>query len=116
MAKETVTEPKQGTERRPLCDAEAAGAADGAAAAPGETSEALHGLRGAVDRASHGLRDLGRAGEHWAEERALELGRGLRGQGERVVGGLARQVEHNPLTSVAIAFTLGVLCTLAARR
>ena len=120
MAKDTVHEEEQGpAERMPRADGGAAPPAEGASGEAvdlEQTSEALRGLRGAIDRASHGLRELGRTGEQWAEERALELGRGLRGQGERAVGGVARQVEQNPLTSVAIAFTLGVLCALAARR
>jgi hypothetical protein len=41
---------------------------------------------------------------------AIEIGKGLKSQGERTVGGVARQVEQNPLASAAVAFALGGLC------
>jgi hypothetical protein len=81
-----------------------------------QANEALHGLRGAIDRASHSLREWGRASGQWSGSRAVELGKGLRGQGERAAGGIAHQVEQNPLTSVTLAFALGVLCAMALRR
>ena len=92
---------------------------DGGAAAFEEASAALSGLRSAIDQASHTLRELSRAGEKWAKDaegRAIEIGKGLRGHGERAVGGVARQVEQNPLASLAIAFALGFLCATLARR
>jgi len=56
-------------------------------------SAALTGLRSAIDQASHTLRELSRAGEKWAKDaegRAIEIGKGLRGQGARAVVGVAR--------------------------
>jgi hypothetical protein len=92
----------------------AGGKPDGDASA-GEQASAEHfGLRAAIDRASSGLRGLTRAGEEWAE--GLEIGKGLREQGARAVGGVARQVEQNPLASIAIAFALGFLCAAAVTR
>jgi ElaB/YqjD/DUF883 family membrane-anchored ribosome-binding protein len=76
-------------------------------------------LRPAVNRASETLRNLGRTGEEWAKDaegRAAEIGKGLRDQGERALGQLARRVEQNPLTSLTIAFALGFLCAALARR
>jgi ElaB/YqjD/DUF883 family membrane-anchored ribosome-binding protein len=94
--------------------------AEGGAAALEQANEALHGLRAAVDHASHSLRELSRTGTQWAkdaEERALALGKDLRGRGERAVGGVTRQVEQNPLTSLAVAFAVGFICaSLVARR
>jgi hypothetical protein len=51
-----------------------------------------------------------------AEGRAIEIGKGLRGHGARAAGGVAHQVEQNPLASLAIAFVLGFLCATLARR
>jgi hypothetical protein len=81
-----------------------------------ETGEALSGLRTAIDRAARSLRELSRAGEEWARDGALELGRELRSRGEGAVGGVARQVEKNPFASLAVAFALGILCAAAVRR
>jgi ElaB/YqjD/DUF883 family membrane-anchored ribosome-binding protein len=40
----------------------------------------------------------------------------LRNQGERAVSTVSQQVEHNPLTSLAVAFAVGcVLGTLIRR-
>jgi ElaB/YqjD/DUF883 family membrane-anchored ribosome-binding protein len=114
MAKETVTEEKQDGAARP-----AGGEANGDVADFAEANEALHGLRSAIDQASRSLRELSRTGEQWAKDaegRALEIGKELRGHGGRAVGGVARQVEQNPLTSLAIAFALGFLCAAVARR
>jgi len=82
-------------------------------------SAALTGLRSAIDQASHTLRELSRAGEKWAKDaegQAIEIGKGLRAQGARAVVGVARQVEQNPLASLAVAFALGFLCAILARR
>jgi hypothetical protein len=74
------------------------------------------GVRAAIDRASGSLRGLTRAGEEWAEERAIEIGKGLRDQGARAADRLARRVEQNPLASLGVAFVLGVLCAALVRR
>jgi ElaB/YqjD/DUF883 family membrane-anchored ribosome-binding protein len=121
MDKDTVgTASEVSDAARRAVDKAAAYAADGlargSAAALDQANEALHGVRGAFDRASHSLREYGRAGEQWVEERAVELGKELRGQGGRAMEGLCRQVEQNPLTSIAIAFALGIVCTMIARR
>jgi hypothetical protein len=99
--------------------AEGGGEANGSAVAFEQASAALSGLRSAIEQASHTLRELSRAGEKWAKDaegRAIEIGKGLRGKGARAVGGVARQVEQNPLASLAIAFALGCLCATVARR
>jgi hypothetical protein len=123
MANEAMTQEKaEGAERRspPEAHADAGGGeANRSAAAFEQASAALSGLRSAIDQASHTLRELSRAGEKWAKDaegRAIEIGKGLRGHGERAVGGVARQVEQNPLASLAIAFALGFLCATLARR
>ncbi len=95
---------------------EVLGKTDGDASAAEEASAARFGLRSAIDRASCSLRGLTRAGEEWAEGRAIEIGKGLRDQGARAAGGVARQVEHNPLASLAIAFVLGFMCAALVRR
>jgi ElaB/YqjD/DUF883 family membrane-anchored ribosome-binding protein len=115
MAKDKMEEQQDGSRSG---DGRATLTADGEEAFE-QAGEALHGLRAAIDQTAKTLRELSRAGEEWAKQaegRALEIGKGLRGQGERAVGGVARQVEQNPLTSVAIAFALGLLCAAAARR
>ena len=85
-----------------------------------EAAEAAHeAARSVVDKASHTAHGLAQAGERWAksaEERTLEMGRGLAGQGGRAVDGVSRQVGQNPLASVAIAFGVGFLCAALIRR
>ena len=93
--------------------------ADGNAAAVEPAGAARFGLGAAIDRASSGWRGVTRAGEEWAkgaEGRTIELCKDLRDQGTRAVGKVARQVEHNPIASVAIAFSLGFLCAALALR
>jgi ElaB/YqjD/DUF883 family membrane-anchored ribosome-binding protein len=123
MIEEAMAQEKaEGAECRSPREARAEVAGDeanGSAAAFEQASAALSGLRSAIDQASHTLRELSRAGEKWAkdaEQRAIEIGKGLRGHGERAVGGVARQVEQNPLASLAIAFAVGFLCAILARR
>jgi ElaB/YqjD/DUF883 family membrane-anchored ribosome-binding protein len=114
MAKDTIEEKQNSA----LGDARATLSA-AAEEAFEETGEALHGLRSAIYQASHSLRELGRAGEDWAKgakERALENGKEWREQGGRALGGVTRQVEQNPLASLGIAFALGFLCAVVARR
>jgi ElaB/YqjD/DUF883 family membrane-anchored ribosome-binding protein len=118
MAKETIEKKQEGAERAQDGDARAALTAAGGEALE-QAKEASQALRAAIDQASHTLRALRRASEGWArhaEGRTGEIGKGSRGPGERAVGGVARQVEQNPLTSVAIAFAVGFLCAAAARR
>jgi ElaB/YqjD/DUF883 family membrane-anchored ribosome-binding protein len=113
MAEETIAKETGGEARS------AGGEANGGARGFAQADEALHGLRSAIDQASHTLRELSRAGEEWAkdaEARTLAIGKGWRGHGQRAAGGVARQVEQNPLTSLAVAFALGLLCAAMARR
>ncbi len=85
-----------------------------------EAAEAAHdATRSVVDKASQTVHGLAQTGERWAksaEERTVELGRGLVGQGERAVDGVTRQVGQNPLASLAIAFGVGFLCAALIRR
>jgi len=62
---------------------------------------------------------LTQVSEHWAhglQERACDMTKELRSQGERAVGTVSQQVEHNPLTSPAVAFAVGFLCATLIRR
>jgi hypothetical protein len=79
-----------------------------------QATEALERFRSVIDQASQALRDLAEATGEWAPsaERAREVAQGLRSQGEQYVGTVSRQVEKNPMASIAIAFGLG--CLLAA--
>jgi hypothetical protein len=94
-------------------------AANGSEAAIEEANEAASGLRAAIGEASRTLHGLARAGKERArdaEARAVEVGKELRGHGERAAGGVARQVRENPLVSLAVAFALGFLCAALVRR
>jgi ElaB/YqjD/DUF883 family membrane-anchored ribosome-binding protein len=82
-------------------------------------SEAMQGLRSVVEQVSQTLRKLTEAGERWAREgehRASDLAKELASEGERAVGGVSRQVEQNPLISLAVAFAVGFLCASLIRR
>jgi ElaB/YqjD/DUF883 family membrane-anchored ribosome-binding protein len=84
-----------------------------------QASEAMEKLRSVVEQASHSIRDLTQASQQWAQqaqERATEMTKELRAQGERAVGTVSEQVEHNPLTSLAIAFAVGFLVATVTRR
>jgi ElaB/YqjD/DUF883 family membrane-anchored ribosome-binding protein len=84
-----------------------------------EASEAIERLRSGIDQASRAVRDLTQVGEHWAhgvQDRAVDMAKELRNQGERAVGTVSQRVEHNPLTSLAIAFAVGMLCAMLIRR
>jgi hypothetical protein len=123
MSEEAMTEHKaDGAAYPPPGDAQGDPAGDEAKGGAGtfeQAGAALTRLRSAIDQTSHTLRELSRAGEKWAKDaegRAIEIGKGLRGQGARAVGGVARQVEQNPLASLAVAFALGFLCATLARR
>jgi hypothetical protein len=94
-------------------------ATNGSDAAIEQANEAVSGLRAAIGEASRTLRMLARAGEErarGAEARAVEIGKQLRGHGERAAGGVAQQVKENPLASLAVAFALGFLCAALVRR
>jgi ElaB/YqjD/DUF883 family membrane-anchored ribosome-binding protein len=81
-----------------------------------QATEAVEKLRSVVEQASQSIRDLTQASEQWAQERAREMGKELRVQGERAVGTVSEQVEHNPLASLAIAFAVGYLIASLTRR
>ena len=85
----------------------------------GQTSETVEKLRLVVDQASRSIRELTEASEQWAQtaqERATAMAKELRTQGEHAVGTVSKQVEHNPLASVAIAFAVGFLVASLVRR
>lgn len=102
-----------------------------------QATEALEGLRGVIDQASRAVRDLTQASQQWtqiAQDRARDMGQELRNQGGRALAGMSQQaqefrtqgqraltevtqrVEHNPLTSLAVAFGLGYLIAMLTRR
>jgi ElaB/YqjD/DUF883 family membrane-anchored ribosome-binding protein len=92
---------------------------NGALLSSHEAGEAIEKLRSGIEQASGALRDLTYAGEHWAQglpDRARDMARELRSQGERAVGTVSQQVEHNPVTSLAIAFAVGFVCAMMMRR
>jgi ElaB/YqjD/DUF883 family membrane-anchored ribosome-binding protein len=85
---------------------------------PGAT-EAIDRLRSGIDQASRAMRDLTQVGGNWAQgvqDRAVDMAKELRNQGERAVGTVSERVEHNPLTSLAVAFAFGILCATLIRR
>jgi ElaB/YqjD/DUF883 family membrane-anchored ribosome-binding protein len=84
-----------------------------------QASEAVEKLRSVVDQASRSFRDLTQASEQWAhtaQERAAEMAKELRTQGERAVGSVSEQVEHYPLASLTVAFAVGFLVASLVRR
>ncbi|HUC70983.1 MAG TPA: hypothetical protein VMS01_07325 [Stellaceae bacterium] len=84
-----------------------------------QATEAIEKLRSVVDQASKSIKDLTQASEQWAQEaqeRARELAQQLREQGERAVGTVSETVEHNPLTSMAVAFAVGFLVASLVKR
>jgi len=94
---------------------------NGTAGEPGHkpASDAVDKLRSVVDQASRSVRELTEASEQWAQtaqERATEMAKELRTQGEHAVGTVSKQVEHNPLISVALAFAVGFLVASLVRR
>ncbi len=108
---------KQETEDRLARRADGGG--NGALLTSGEAGEAIEKLRSGIEQASGTLRDLTQAGEHWAQglpERARYVAKELRSQGERAVGTVSQQVEHNPVTSLAVAFAIGFICASLIRR
>jgi ElaB/YqjD/DUF883 family membrane-anchored ribosome-binding protein len=83
-----------------------------------QASQALEGLRSVIEQASQVLRDLTQAGSQWVQntDRAREVAQGLRTQGEQYVGTVSRQVEQNPMASIAVAFAMGFLLATLTRR
>jgi ElaB/YqjD/DUF883 family membrane-anchored ribosome-binding protein len=83
-----------------------------------QATEALERFRTVIDQASKAMSDLSQATGDWGPtaDRAREMAQGLRTQGEQAVGTVSRQVEQNPMISVAIAFALGYLLASMTRR
>jgi ElaB/YqjD/DUF883 family membrane-anchored ribosome-binding protein len=84
-----------------------------------QAAEAVEKLRAVVDQASRSIKDLTEASEHWvqeAQERAREVATQLREQSNRAVGTMTETVEHNPLTSMAVAFAVGFLVASLIKR
>ena len=83
-----------------------------------QASQALEGLRSVIEQASQVLRDMTQAGGQWVQnsDRAREMAQGLRVQGEQAVGTVSRQVEQNPMISLAVAFAMGYLLATITRR
>ena len=84
-----------------------------------QASEAIEKLRLGIDQASRAVRDLTQVGGHWAQdlqERARDMANDLRSQGQRAVGTVSQQVEHNPLTSLGVAFAVGFIFASLIRR
>jgi ElaB/YqjD/DUF883 family membrane-anchored ribosome-binding protein len=108
---------KQESEDRSTVRADGGG--DGTLLSSPQVSEAIDKLRSGIDQASRAMRDLTHVSEHWAnglQDRARDMAKELRSQGERAVGTVSQQVEHNPLTSLAAAFAVGFLCATLIRR
>ena len=107
---------QEGEDRSPV---RSDGEGDAALLSSREATEAIEKLRSGIDQASRAMRDLTQASEHWAQsiqDRARDMAKELRSQGERAVGTVSQQVEHNPLTSLAVAFAVGFLCATLIRR
>jgi ElaB/YqjD/DUF883 family membrane-anchored ribosome-binding protein len=83
-----------------------------------QANQAIEGLRSVIEQASQVLRDLTQAGSQWVQntDRAREMAQGLRTQGEQAVGTVSRQVEQNPMMSLAVAFAMGYLLATMTRR
>ena len=85
----------------------------------GQATEAIEKLRAVVDQASRSIKDLTQASEQWARERRnapSEVAKQLREQSGRAVGTMSETVEHNPLTSMAVAFAVGFLVASLIKR
>jgi ElaB/YqjD/DUF883 family membrane-anchored ribosome-binding protein len=80
-----------------------------------EAAEALERLRTVLDQASQTVRELTEASRQWAEG-VQSRAAGLRGQGERAIETVSRQVENNLVASIAIAAAVGFLAGFLARR
>ncbi len=85
------------------------GSGNGTLLGSGEAAETIERLRSGIDQASRAMRDLTQVSGDWAhgvQERVRDMAKELSSQGERAVGTVSRQVEHNPLTSLAVAFAV----------
>jgi ElaB/YqjD/DUF883 family membrane-anchored ribosome-binding protein len=92
---------------------------DGALLSSLEASQAIERLRSGIDQASRAVRELTQTGGDWAQglpDRARDLAKELRHQSERAVDTVSHQVEHNPITSLAVAFAVGFICATLIRR
>ena len=110
-----MAENHDGGERAPKTDGGETGEAPAAGEAGAEArlaAEALGRLRVVIDQAAQAIGEFGTMSEEWAGLAA----RDLRQQGERAVGTVSRQVEANPLASLAVAFAIGYLCGVLTRR
>jgi|GEM_PF-1804476 len=95
------------------------GGGNGALLSSKEATEAIERLRSGIDQASRAVRDLTQVGDHWVRglpERARDMAKELRNQGDRAIGSVSQQVEHNPLASLAVAFAAGFVCASLIRR
>ena len=84
-----------------------------------QATDAIDKLRARIDQASQAMRDLSQVSEQWAQGtqgRVRDMAAELRNQGERAVSTVSQQVEHNPLTSLAVAFALGCVFGTLIRR
>jgi ElaB/YqjD/DUF883 family membrane-anchored ribosome-binding protein len=105
---------KQQSEDRPD-----GGAGNGTALNLRQATDAIDKLRARIDQASQAMRDLTQVSEQWAQGtqgRVRDMAIELRNQGERAVNTVSQQVEHNPLTSLAVAFALGCVFGTLIRR
>ena len=95
------------------------GSGNGSLPSSREATEAIERLRSGIDQASRAMRDLTQVGGDWAhglQERALDVAKELRSQGDRAVGTVSQQVEHHPLASLGVAFAIGFICASLIRR
>jgi hypothetical protein len=95
------------------------GGGNGALPSSKEANDAIERLRSGIDQASRAMGDLTKVGEHWARGlpgRARDMAKELRSQGDRAIGSVSQQVEHNPLASLAVAFVAGLICASLIRR
>jgi ElaB/YqjD/DUF883 family membrane-anchored ribosome-binding protein len=95
------------------------GAANGTSLSLRQATDAIEKLRSRIDQASQAMRDLTQVSEQWAQGtqgRVRDMAMELRSQGERAVSTVSQQVEHNPLTSLAVAFALGCVFGTLIRR
>ncbi len=84
-----------------------------------QATDAIEKLRSRIDQASQAMRDLTQVSEQWAQGtqgRVRDMAMELRNQGERAVSTVSQQVEHNPLTSLAVAFAVGCVFGTLIRR
>ena len=95
------------------------GAGNGTALNLRQATDAIDKLRARIDQASQAMRDWSQVSEQWAQGtqgRVRDMAAELRNQGERAVSTVSQQVEHNPLTSLAVAFALGCVFGTLIRR